>query len=171
MILAFDLATNTGVAFGPAGAKVPELRSYKLAPGATQGARFLEAFIMTRRLIKESGCQVIVVEKALAAGGGGAAARVELAMGIRACVLAAAYHEQIPVKEYAVTTIRKHFIGKGNTPRAEAKRATIKRCQMLGWDPQNDNEADAAALWDYASMMSGGWSSPVYGGMFETEST
>jgi hypothetical protein len=32
---------------------------------------------------------------------------------------------------------------------AIAKAATIDRCRELGWNVNNDNEADACALWDY----------------------
>lgn len=44
------------------------------------------------------------------------------------------------------STVRKHFIGKGNVQRSQAKALTIKRCQELGWTPKTDDEADALAL-------------------------
>ncbi len=43
-----------------------------------------------------------------------------------------------------VRQVRKHFIGK-NLPRKEAKAATIAQCRAYGFDPQDDNEADAIA--------------------------
>ena len=47
-------------------------------------------------------------------------------------------------------SVRKHFIGKGKGKRDELKRLTIEACQVRGWDPMTDDEADALALFDYA---------------------
>ena len=74
-------------------------------------------------------------------------------MGLRGCVMGVAHMHHIPFDQYEVRTIRKHFIGHGGLKRSEAKAAAIKTCQMLGWNPKNDDEADAGALWDYACSM------------------
>lgn len=47
-------------------------------------------------------------------------------------------------------TVRKHFIGKGRGDRATLKRLTIEACKARGWAPENDDEADALGLLDYA---------------------
>lgn len=47
-------------------------------------------------------------------------------------------------------TVRKHFIRKGSGKRDEIKRLTIIECEGRGWNVQNDDEADALALLDYA---------------------
>ncbi|SRR5580765_2245828 len=57
------------------------------------------------------------------------------------------------ISEAAVGDVRAHFIGERNLPRDEAKRSVIDRCQALGWDVANDNEADACALWSYACAL------------------
>ena len=57
------------------------------------------------------------------------------------------------ISEAAVQDVREHFIGYRNLPRVQAKRAVIDRCQSLGWDVANDNEADACALWSYACAL------------------
>lgn len=49
----------------------------------------------------------------------------------------------------AVSTVRKHFIGIGNLKSAEAKRAVMDRCRLLGWSVQDDNAGDAAAVWSW----------------------
>jgi len=48
-------------------------------------------------------------------------------------------------------SVRKHFIGKGRGDRKSLKAMTMRGCQERGWDPQNDDEADALALLDYAA--------------------
>lgn len=164
MILAFDLATNTGVAYGRPGER-PTMESVNM--GVTQPQRFAQAMLMTRRLCKSVKPDIIVIEAPLAAGGGGAAARAEIAMGLRGCVIGMAFLESIPVSQYAASTIRKHFIGHGGMKRKEAKRAALVRCKQLGWNPLNDDEADAAALWDYACAIRGQKSTEHMGGLFD----
>ena len=149
-ILAFDLATNTGVAFGGTSG-VPIAMTYVLGDaGAKHGARFTELLIVTRKLIKQFEPDVIVIEEAIAGGAVGDKNRVRLAMGLRAIVLSAAFVANITTHELPVSTIRKHFIGQGNLPGEKAKQATVSRCERLGWPVRNDNEADALAAWDYA---------------------
>lgn len=46
-------------------------------------------------------------------------------------------------------SVRKHFLGKGRGDRKELKRLAIDACRARGWDPENDDEADALALLDY----------------------
>lgn len=56
----------------------------------------------------------------------------------------------IECREANNATVRKHFAGKGRAPRAELKRLTIEACRRRGWEPENDDEADALGLLDYA---------------------
>lgn len=49
----------------------------------------------------------------------------------------------------AVSTVRRHFIGKGDLRSAEAKRAVQHRCKQLGWPFIDDNHSDSMAVWDY----------------------
>jgi Holliday junction resolvasome RuvABC endonuclease subunit len=149
-ILALDLATNTGVAIGNAHEK-PLCSSERLGEaGDLHGARFLQAQYMLSRLIKKHHPDLIAIEAAIAGGVQGGQERVQLAMGLRACVMSVAHMHKTKVEEYAVQTVRKHFIGNAKLRRDAAKTATINRCQQVGWRVANDNEADAAAVWDYA---------------------
>jgi hypothetical protein len=56
--------------------------------------------------------------------------------------------DKVELREASVQQVRAHFIGR-NLKSAMAKAATIARCRELGWDVNNDNEGDACALWDY----------------------
>lgn len=70
--------------------------------------------------------------------------------GLAMTIGAIASCKHIPVREGRVNTIRAHFIGNGNMPGEEAKRAVRKRCLQLGWEPKNNDESDAGALWHWA---------------------
>lgn len=48
-----------------------------------------------------------------------------------------------------VGTARKAFIGVGNLKGAEAKRRAFEMCKALGWSPNNRDESDAAAVWNF----------------------
>lgn len=149
-IIGLDLATATGVAIGDAHAK-PLCHTERLGQqGKHHGQRFLQAQMMVARLIKQHQPDLIALESAIVSGVKGAETRAQMAFGLRACIMSVAFKSNIPVVEYPVQTIRKHFVGRGNLKRAEAKAATIARCTMLGWHVTNDNEADAAAVWEYA---------------------
>jgi crossover junction endodeoxyribonuclease RuvC len=57
------------------------------------------------------------------------------------------------VREAQVKDIRTHFLGNNKAKRAEAKELTIAKCRMLGWQPVDDNAADALAAWDYQTSL------------------
>lgn len=53
----------------------------------------------------------------------------------------------------SVGDIRRHFIGDGSLKRNAAKREVIRRCVQLGWPADDDNAADALAIWSYGCAM------------------
>ena len=55
-------------------------------------------------------------------------------------------HHQIPYQGVPVATIKKHATGKGNA----SKAAMIAAARARGFNPQDDNEADALALLAWA---------------------
>ncbi len=66
--------------------------------------------------------------------------------GFLATLTAWCEHHQIPYQGVPVGTIKKHATGKGNASKAEMIASTIKR----GFNPADDNEADALALLHWA---------------------
>ncbi|KAB0269012.1 hypothetical protein [Microvirga brassicacearum] len=52
----------------------------------------------------------------------------------------------VTVRGARVQTVRKHFIGHGNLKGPEAKRLVRNVCREIGWDPNNNDESDAAAV-------------------------
>ncbi len=165
-IIAFDLGAATGVAIGDTGDR-PYCHTERLGKaGGTHGPRFTQALQMTLRLIKQHTPDLVVIEKPIAAGVLGGEERVQLAMGYRACVMAACFLKNIRFDEYAVSSIRKHFIGDGKVKRKQAKARTMQRCGHLGWAVTDDNQADAIAAWDYARGQNSKLSTPVPNGLF-----
>jgi Holliday junction resolvasome RuvABC endonuclease subunit len=66
--------------------------------------------------------------------------------GFLATLTAWCEHHQIPYQGVPVGTIKKHATGKGNASKDEMISAVIKR----GFNPADDNEADALALLHWA---------------------
>lgn len=155
-VLAFDLATKTGIAYGESGGK-PKAGSVGL--GANEDQRYAKAISLCGNLIERFQPDLVAVEAPV----GGANASAFL-IGLIACVKGEATRRGIRVVSYYPATIRKHFLGKALTARdfpsknATAAKKAIKasvmaRCHLLGWDVKDGDAADAAALWDYASAM------------------
>lgn len=67
------------------------------------------------------------------------------------------HDHNVEVVEAHPASVRKHFLGRGNTPKAsnDIKKAVIARCNQLGWEPETDHEADALAILDYALAIKG----------------
>jgi hypothetical protein len=72
--------------------------------------------------------------------------------GIAIVELAAAAH-QIPVDWWPVQSARKAVIGRATFPRHTAKREVMKYVRLLGYEPDDDNTADAIVGWLYESAL------------------
>lgn len=161
-IVAFDTATRTGVAVGEAGG-TPRAWTVDLGQARTQAGRFSRMLKATRIILEEHQPDLIAVEAPIT-GRMEASATQLMLIGVRACVIGEAERMGVRSVEYPVATIRKHFLGKHftrkhfpNLPpqraRKEIKGMVIHRCRTLGWRVDDDNQADACALWDYACAM------------------
>lgn len=149
-ILAMDLASETGVAIGHADAAPVCLTERLGEPGDPHQSRFSYALNMMNLLIKKHRPDMVAIEQAIASGPVGGQSRVQLAMGFRACVMGVCKMRNTGVREFHVSTVRKHFIGNGGLGGEAAKKAVMQRCKVLGWSIANHNEGDACAVWDYA---------------------
>lgn len=166
-IVALDLATTTGVAIGAAH-DGPLCHTERLGKaGEHHGARFSEVMFLTKRLIAQHKPDLVAIEAPVVTGAKGDANRALLAMGLRGCVMGVCTFKGVSCQDFNVLSIRAHFLGNGRIKRAEAKAMTIERCRTLGWHVANDNEADAAALWDYARAKLAGVTTPTPFGFFD----
>lgn len=159
-ILSCDLATASGFAFGTPGEKLIYGAVRLGGPGSSVGQR-LHAF---RRWFYEftalSMPSIFVFEAPLNVGVmnriGSRPETVRLLFGLCAVAEEAAIDRGIPViREVNVQDVRKHFLGQRTFAggRKESKAAVIHRCQQLGWSPQDDNVADALAIWSLAESI------------------
>lgn len=147
IIAGIDLATVTGVAVGPLGGR-PDLRTVDLGTGQPHEARFSAALSLVFNLVKVDGVTHIALEAPVQAGRH-SQAQNELSMGLSAIVRGWAYRQGALVERASPQTIAKAFIGHGGLPRADKKAAVIAACERRGWAPDDDNQADAAAAWDW----------------------
>lgn len=155
--LAFDVASVTGCAFGVAGEK-PRAWSVNFGKQSDED-RFSKAIRMTAAYIERFQPDLVAVEAPV--GGRDANA---LLIGLCACVKGEAARHGVRVVSYFPATVRRHFVGKALTARdfpalnhSAAKKAikgeVIRRCNMLGWQIDDPDAADAAALWDFSLSM------------------
>lgn len=170
-IAAFDVASNTGVAVGvPGSAPIYWSKHLGKPPDERRLAQILR---LTDNVIVKHKPDLIYVE-APAAGD----FKNTLLTQLVGCVKGCAAARCVDVKEVYPNTVRKHFLGKSLTSRnfpdlsrpkakLEIKRIVMRRCQALGWNPEDDDQADALAMLDYAfaTEVRGYQSKPV-GGLF-----
>ena len=152
MILAFDFATVTGWACGNPGEQ-PEsgvVRFGKASP--THGQIAAEAIAWTIDLLDRIKPMQIVFEQPLPpnfTGGHTTLNTALVTMGLPFMMQGIAYKlGYFNVEAVRVSHIRTFFIG-SNMKSEEAKKLTFQRCQQLGFNPKDDNESDALALWCY----------------------
>lgn len=169
--MAFDIATQTGVAFGPAGG-TPRVVSVDLGKGLSEAQRFSRMIRMADQFLTMHKPDLVVYEAAI--GGQNSS---QYLIGLVSCLRAVAADHKLDAKPVYLAGVRKHFIGKNLTvkdfpvlnrgsAKKEIKRVVMNRCRALGWDIDDDNEADACAAWDYAcATMAGAQARP--GGLFD----
>ncbi len=170
-ILALDTAISTGCAFGVAGGK-PICWTVNLGE-ASWDIRFSRMLRLVRHAVETHRPDMLAIE-GTAAGGHGNPDLIALA----GCARAQAALMGLQVKVYMPNSVRRHFLGKALTARdfpgktkgaakGAIKAAVIARCHLLGWDVKDDNQADAAALYDLAaSLTSRAHQMTTVGGLF-----
>lgn len=172
IVLALDIATNTGVAVGRV-KETPRAWSVDLGAGQSQAYRLARVLDLTRGLIDENRPDAIFVEAAV-----GGPKTSHFLVGLLACVTGQARLLGLDVQTCAIGTVRKHFLGRswaksdfpglsvGAAARA-IKGKVMGQCALLRWDVADDDAADAAAVWDYGcSTLSRAHQMHTLGGLF-----
>jgi len=157
-ILAIDCATQCGLASGEPG-ETPRLETVHFGDNGDNhlqvGAQCLKWIAF--RLSDDRPDEIWMEEPLAFSGKEGetsAASRVRL-NGLYMIIGAAARLKGVPVHPVKITTARKGFLGHGGLKRAVAKKRSRAMCRLLGWTPQNDDEADAGCLFWFASVAHG----------------
>lgn len=169
-VLAFDIATKTGLAYGGAG-DIPLTKVIDLGTGMSDSRRAAKAMRMAEGFIENRAPDFVAIECPIGPKASG------ILWMLYGCVLGQV--EKMGVKHctYQVSSIRKHFLGRNLTSRdypglskdqarAEIKQVVMNRCRALGWQVDTDDEADACALLDYALAKHGAHRTPA-GGLFD----
>ena len=150
-ILALDLATETGWAFGAPGT-TPRFGSLRFGAVGTGRAQVYRAFrVWLNNWIVMEQPELVVFESAalpMAMQGRTNANTIKMLIGMcehteELC------HDRVELREAMASQVRAHFLGSNRFRGAEAKRLTIECCNRLGWPVANHNAADALALWHY----------------------
>lgn len=184
-VMAWDLATLCGVAFGAAGDR-PRATTIHLGNGLKGKKGFTEEQKWdtfqkgARDLLRVHRPDILVFEAPI--GGGG---RVDyFLIGLSVLLRLEASRAGLSAEPVMISSVRKHFLGKalgtrdfpdldvnrkGDKDRAREriKQLVIRRCQHLGWTPRDDNEADAMAVFDWAQCEKAGVQPAPLGGLFE----
>ncbi len=171
-IVALDIATTTGVCVGESGA-APAAWTVNLGQGHSEEVRFSNALRLAWNLIEKNAPDLVVIEAAI----GGKFASAFL-IGLVACVRGTCRLKGVKCETVTSATVRKHFLGKAlskkHFPHLKPAAATkaikqevIDRCRIFGWEPENGDEADAMAIWDWAcAVYARGHQSKPLGALF-----
>lgn len=146
-IIALDLATKTGYAMLRADIGRIESGTVNFSPKSKDrpGMRWIN---FRRWLVEMKGCypdlSTIFYEDVRRHVGTQAA---HVYGGLKACVEAFGEHHSLTYTPVGVGVWKKRFTGNG----AARKEHVIDQCRRMGFDPQDDNEADALGILHYAT--------------------
>jgi hypothetical protein len=151
-VLALDIATVTGWAFGSPG-EAPAFGSIRFGkPGGSRAAayRAFSKWLDEKWNVRDDQPDLIVYESPAVPSIMSGRTNIDT---IRLLVGLAEYlegwsYDRFELREASVSQVRAHFLGR-NMKSAIAKPMTMQRCLELGWEVTNTDEADACALWDY----------------------
>ncbi len=143
--LALDLGTKTGWALRLADRTVTsgtvEFRNDRWQGGGMRFLRFKQWLTEIKQMA--GGLDAVFIEEVRRHAGVDAAHAYG---GFLAHATAWCEHHTIPYEAVPVGTIKRHATGKGNAN----KEAMIEAARKRGFDPADDNEADALAILDWA---------------------
>lgn len=157
-ILSLDLASTTGWCRGAPGGKVV-YGSIKLAPpGASHGEKgaSLLRWLTPQLKIRPA---LLVFEAPMAPSqmaGRTTVSTARVLLGLPFLTETVAYLSGLygdRVREANVQDVRKHFIGQRTVRGGDPKAVVMRECRRLGFEPRDDNAADAIALWSYAAAI------------------
>jgi len=143
-VLAFDLGTKCGWALGsghqPMASGTLDLRAGRFSGGGMRFVRFRKELDS----LMDIDVDLVVFEEVRRHMGVDAA---HVYGGLMAILTAECEGRGIPYEGVPVGTIKKHVTGKGNASKTEM----VKAIEARGLKPKTEDEADAIALWYFAT--------------------
>jgi Holliday junction resolvasome RuvABC endonuclease subunit len=154
-LFALDLAGRTGFAFWAPGQPRPVSGSFSLPETGLNYGRYLAALdrFLNDHFTAHRPARVIYEAPIIRVRGGHSATSMHTAiklMNLAGHTEFVCFQREIPCFSVNHNTVMKHFVGHGNLSRKAGKARCLERCRDLGWDPDNDDEADAMAIIDFA---------------------
>lgn len=143
-ILALDLATKTGFACGDG--DVPALygtNNYKQTRFVSSDMRFVEFETWLGRFWVATGFDMVAFEEVNHHSGVAAA---HMYAGFKTTMASWALRRGIPYRGWGVGEVKKAWTGKGNAKKEDMIAEAVRR----GFKPEDDNAADALAVWHIA---------------------
>lgn len=137
-ILALDFATRTGWA----GGGISGVQRFDLRRGESPGMRFLRFRAWLAEICRLIEPEVIAYEQPHHRGG----AATEVAYGFLTEVKTMSAAKGIELMPVHSSTLKKWATGKGNAGKGEM----VFEAKRRGYNPQDDNEADACLIYEYA---------------------
>ena len=152
-IVSIDLATQSGVAECEPGS-APRFYTVRFAsPGDEHPATFTRArrWIDERLSVRDVAALYLEAPLRMGAAQGQTNADTVLRLnGLWAVISAAAGVWRVKYRDVSVQAARTAFLGKGFLRREEAKERAMQMARAIGWEPNNLDEADAAAVLYFA---------------------
>lgn len=150
-ILTLDLAKRLGWAVGSPGAR-PHFGTVELR-GQSHGAIYAALVDWLEDAIRLHAPAEIVAEAPLVRGEHQGIDAGRLALGMIAHLELVAHDHGIRLLEEHVARTRKAVMGRGNFAKGTAKSEVMAWCRANGFDPPDDNAADALVLWRYVEQL------------------
>lgn len=154
-VLALDLAKTTGWCVGAPGPSPRKFGTIKFGTAGASRAAVYRLFRETLDLMITTRIRRVVFESAstpiIMGGNRGTKTNpetIKMLVGLTEH-LEEYCHGRVELREATTSQVRSHFLGTNNNKREQAKLLTKLKCRDLGWDVDNDDEADACALWSY----------------------
>jgi hypothetical protein len=152
-ILALDLSSVTGWAYGPVGADRP-LCGRWLLPGSIRERGIMFAALDNELDDAITLHQPVVVVSEAPLAPGRTVSTIEVwrqQLGLAGAVEQCCYRRSIRWREQAASTIRAAVLGTARV--GGTKQPMLDYCASRGWKVADDNVADACVTWEYAQRM------------------
>lgn len=157
VLLAFDLATASGLAWGKImDGRPSDLVTWNLRKGGKdRPARFYYFFQMLEEFFMETHVDYVRYEEPMAVATatriGVNEETISLLRGLPAIVEVCAVRAGIrDIGSFPVLAARRHLLGQ-RAPKGEGKQAVMRALRVLGIETSDDNMADAAVGWLYST--------------------
>lgn len=150
MLLALDLATTVGWTVGSPG-EPPRYGSVRLE-GRERAPRYGALLDWLDDARRVHGVTEVVAEAPMVTGDFAGRDAALLALGLAAHLEFWCWDNGIRQRQSVVVgTARKAVLGRGSFARGTAKAVVLDWCRREGFEPGDDNSADAILLWSYAT--------------------